>query len=373
MLLNAVAEVDDGDEDFITPAQLTDSDGTPVIVQSDLSVSEKEAQDAARAMTGHELILQSIQDEVDRYYDLNEVAALVLGEESICVHRAEELLAIVPSLESALYPLSTFTKTPSKTNFTSTKLALESALVSAQTAVQSTLSGFIETHHSATIKLLALLQEEFLPAFLSLAQRLTEKAQADLPIIARSRNFLLYDKQQELTDLRKKALPWLAVHLEDGDNQLPPAMRACLPPKEVYHYFRLLTTSALTRIFLDLTKFDRVRKPTMYAAPPDLGKMDYNTLVGSLATGSIPSMIEQYIVDLDQTLAEFTEVSKVSDPLLTDVEKDSRRLDRLIEINQRVLALYSLYSTAMPFLTYVEMMMDAFRKIAALKDDTPAP
>lgn len=172
----------------------------------------------------YDTTLQTTENGVSRLHSLDEITETVLASETINQSTAEELSRVFESFSETVAPSNEFTQVPTRTHLKATQNFVQSEIQKEQQEVLNSFVQFINTEAKEAQALLNCISDERYPQVAEQLEELNHQAILDLKEASQSRNFLLYNRKNELVDFRLRTIHG-GIGYEDFEN-IPEAFPA---------------------------------------------------------------------------------------------------------------------------------------------------
>ena len=216
----------------LTADDLNGSDEIELNVSPDST--DAEYHDLVTKLDQSKVVLTSIEDNVKRVFDMQDVADVVLAQESICFEDIVNVATVFPEVYDEVSPKETYTAAPTKTNLEETANYVSSKLEEEKLSLVASQKAYILETLTDASQVYAWLSERAIPEVLERLETIRTLALKELPLVINSNSFLMYQEEKsaemktlpELIDLRYRSLRYIDYEGSNpGESLLPSDLR----------------------------------------------------------------------------------------------------------------------------------------------------
>lgn len=207
MSLNADA-LDELDKEttFVKEPEIDDHIKDKAIIKVEQPEDGDVAVKSMIVLQDYDTSLQTTENGISRLHSLDEITETVLSSETINQSTAEELSRVFESFSETVAPSNEFTQVPTRTHLKATQNFVQSEIQKEQQEVLNSFIQFINTEANEAQALLNCITDERYPQVAEQLEELNHQAILDLKEASQSRNFLLYNRKNELVDFRLRTI-----------------------------------------------------------------------------------------------------------------------------------------------------------------------
>lgn len=260
-----------------------------------------------KELENYDVTLQTVENGVAHYFELEDVATTILAAESIGQADAEKLAAQYDDFVDVVGHAREFSQQPSKTNLKPTQQYLEEKIKTEAQVQCEALTNFMAKDLERVKLIVMQMKDNQIDELKEKLEGLRIKALADLDRVVKSRAYFTPNKDQtRILDLRRSTLTSYSV--DDS------AVSGLLPSKEILQQFDdLIGSAAFARLLKSASYGYGLPADRFYnhysldRTNYDHAKFNYLELLAFLASHTFDETIDDIVAVLEKAIGVFAD------------------------------------------------------------------